>query len=69
MAEWLINTVRIAIEQRRIMQKVDSNRFEENPLQKRLEAPNSGLGWSNERVCHVKERERAAAFLWRALLC
>ena len=32
MAEWLINTVRIAIEQRRIMQKVDSNRFEEKCL-------------------------------------
>ena len=36
MAEWLINTVQIAIEQQRIMQKVDSNRFEENPLRNGL---------------------------------
>ena len=35
MAGWIINTVRIGIEQRRITQKVGSNRFEEKALRKK----------------------------------
>ena len=76
MAGWIINTVRIGIEQQRITQKVGSNRFEEKALRKkRFEATNSRLEWSNGRVCHVKEccqdiyKEGGSAFLWRALLC
>ena len=46
MAGWIINTVRIAIEQRRNMQKLDSNRFEEKSLKKASRSRSSRLGWS-----------------------